>query len=115
LEKYVEADEFDYFFELPKLSKEMIIWKKGGTLEQAKENLLLAFDILNVISEKDFSIEIVKEKLMKLADEKGKGNLLWPLRVVLSGKEKSPDPFTLLFLLGKDESIKRIKAATDFI
>ena len=115
LEKYMSEGEFDYFFEQPQLLKEMIVWKKGGTQEQAKENLLLTLNVLNEISDEEFTLETLKEKLMKLAEEKGKGNVLWPLRVVLSGKEKSPDPFTLLFLLEKKESIKRIKIAIDFI
>ena len=115
LEKYVVEGEFDYFFEQPKLLKEMIVWKKGGTLEEAKANLSLVLDILNKISDKDFALEILKEKLMKFAEEKGKGNVLWPLRVALSGKEKSPDPFILLSILEKKESIKRVQSAVDFI
>ena len=115
IDKMVVDGDIQYFFEEPKISKEMIVWKKGGTLEQAKENLFLVSDILNKISDKDFSIEILKEKLMKLAEEKGKGNVLWPLRVALSGKEKSPDPFTLLSVLGKSESIKRVQKAVESI
>jgi glutamyl-tRNA synthetase len=115
IEKMIADGEIQYFFEQPELSKDMIVWKKGGTLPEAKENLSLVLDLLNNISTEDFSIDILKEKLMKLAEEKGKGNVLWPLRVVLSGKEKSPDPFTLLDVLGKDESIKRIKFAVSFI
>jgi len=115
IDKMVADGDVQYFFEQPKLSKEMIIWKKGGTLEQAKENLSLVSNILNEISDKDFIVEILKEKLMKFAEEKGKGNVLWPLRVALSGKEKSPDPFTLLDILGKASSLKRIQNAIDFI
>ena len=115
IDKMVVDGDIQYFFEQPKLSKEMIIWKKGGTLEQAKENLTLVVNILNEIAEDGFVLDFLKEKLMKIAEEKGKGNVLWPLRVALSGREKSPDPFTLLFLLGKVESIKRIKFAIDFI
>jgi len=115
LEKYVLEGEFDYFFKAPELIKEMIIWKKDGTLEQAKENLTFVIEILNEISERDYVLDIIKEKIMKLAEEKGRGNVLWPLRVVLSGKEKSPDPFTLLYILGKEESIKRVKVGMDFI
>ena len=48
---------------------------------------------------------------MKFAEEKGKGSVLWPLRFALSGKEKSPDPFTLLDILGIEESKNRIKEA----
>ncbi|MFA5652159.1 MAG: glutamate--tRNA ligase family protein [Candidatus Paceibacterota bacterium] len=113
IDKMLADGDIQYFFEEPKLSKEMIIWKKGGTLEQAKEYLSLSFDILNNISDKDFILDDLKEKLMPLAEEKGKGNVLWPLRVALSGREKSPDPFTLLFILGKAESLKRIQSAID--
>jgi glutamyl-tRNA synthetase len=115
IDKMVADGDIQYFFEQPELSKEMIIWKKGGTLEQAKENLSLVLDILKNASDKDFTLETIKEKLMSLAEEKGKGNVLWPLRVVLSGKEKSPDPFTLLSLLGKAESEKRVQNAINFI
>jgi glutamyl-tRNA synthetase len=115
IDKMVADGDIQYFFHTPKVSSDMIIWKKGGTLEQAKENLSLIAAIIKEISEKDFTLEILKDKLMKLAIEKGKGNVLWPLRVALSGKEKSPDPFTLLFLLGKDESIKRVEAVANSI
>ncbi len=103
--------DLEYFFESPKLVKEMIIWKKGGTDTEAKGNLSQVFNILSEVNEKDFTLENIKEKIMKLADEKGKGNVLWPLRVTLSGKEKSPDPFTLVSVLGKKESLERITSA----
>jgi hypothetical protein len=54
---------------------------------------------------------------MPLADaeeEKGKGGrgaVLWPLRYALSGKERSPDPFTLISILGPQESAQRIQDA----
>ena len=54
---------------------------------------------------------------MPLADaEEGKGKggrgaVLWPLRYALSGAERSPDPFTLISILGPEESISRIQRA----
>jgi glutamyl/glutaminyl-tRNA synthetase len=39
------------------------------------------------------------------------GNVLWPLRVALSGKEKSPEPFLLAHALGKKETLSRIAYA----
>jgi glutamyl-tRNA synthetase len=113
IDKMIAAGDIQYYFEQPKISSEMVVWKKGGTLEQAKENLLLVLNILSCISNSDFTLEILREKIFKLAEERGNGNVLWPLRVVLCGKEKSPDPFTLLFLIGKNESIKRIQSFVD--
>ena len=41
----------------------------------------------------------------------GRGAVLWPLRYALSGQERSPDPFSLIYILGKEESILRIEEA----
>jgi glutamyl/glutaminyl-tRNA synthetase len=46
--------------------------------------------------------------LWDYAEKEGRGNVLWPLRVALTGKEKSPDPFTMLSILGKKESLSRL-------
>ena len=35
--------------------------------------------------------------------------ILWPLRVALSGEEFSPGAFELAYILGRDESVKRIQ------
>ncbi len=63
------------------------------------------------------SVEAVKDTLMPLADAEetkgkgGRGAVLWPLRYALSGQERSPDPFTLITILGKGESRDRIRTA----
>ncbi|MHB8710507.1 MAG: glutamate--tRNA ligase [Minisyncoccota bacterium] len=62
-------------------------------------------------------VEEIKGTLMPLADaEEGKGKggrgaVLWPLRYALSGRERSPDPFTLISILGPDEAISRVRRA----
>jgi glutamyl-tRNA synthetase len=57
----------------------------------------------------------VKQAIWDYADERGRGEVLWPLRYCLSGKDRSPDPFTLFSVLGKEESIKRINSAIEKI
>lgn len=65
----------------------------------------------------DVSAEAVKEALMPLADAEetsgkgGRGAVLWPLRYALSGAERSPDPFTIISILGKKESLSRVRKA----
>lgn len=44
------------------------------------------------------------------AMKKKNGEILWPLRVALSLQAASPDVFDLLALLGKEESLRRIKS-----
>jgi glutamyl-tRNA synthetase len=62
------------------------------------------------------SADAVKEALMPFADANpkelgGRGAILWPLRYALSGLDRSPDPFTLIHILGKEESVLRIQTA----
>src|SRR3989344_4484019 len=86
----LEKGEFDYLFEKSKLDKEKICWKKQNP-KDAKENLEKILEILENSQISD---------IWELAEKEGKGEVLWPLRYVLSGKEKSPDPMTLLDILG---------------
>lgn len=104
----LEKTEFRFFIERPTLEKERILWKDDEAsvairhLSQVKE-LLMTMDIS--------SPESVKAGLMPYAEIEGKGNVLWPLRMSLSGQEKSVDPFTIIYVLGKDESVARIEEA----
>lgn len=115
LEKYVAEGEFDYFFLAPEPEKKMLIWKKDTDFEVPKNNLKRIKEEILKIPESDFTEEKLKSFLMPLAEERGKGSVLWPVRVALSGKEKSPDPFILLSILGPAESIARISKAIDII
>lgn len=115
LEKYIEEGEFDYFFKEPNLKREMLIWKKDTDFEIPKNNLSILRTHINNLSKEDFIKEKLEGELMPLAERLGKGSLLWPLRVALSGREKSPDPFSLLMILGKEESLKRIEMAIKLI
>lgn len=108
--RQMETDgEFGYFVEAPEIKKEMLVWKEDG-IEKAKDALAKAITAIeNFDDDKFASSDELKTELMPTAEEFGRGSFLWPLRVSLSGREKSPDPFTLLSLLGKTESLKRIQ------
>jgi len=110
IEKMLATGDIQYYFVAPEYPVETLVWKKGGTKEEARENLTLVLEILSK-AEEDLSSEKAKELLWGLAEKKGMGNVLWPTRVALSGKEKSPDPFTLINILGKSETIKRLESA----
>jgi glutamyl/glutaminyl-tRNA synthetase len=91
------------------LDKEKIVWK-AQSQEEAKENLKKVLEI--IVTETTSSIS---DEIMKLAEETGKGEVLWPLRYALSGREKSPDPFTLIDILGIKESKERIDKAIEIL
>lgn len=106
LDCYTSAPIFDKRNEESNIEK--IIWKKSNK-ESAIENLKEIKIILSL--NENLSIDEVWDKVYKLAEEKGKGDILWPLRYSLSGKEKSPDPKTLITILGIKESAARIDSA----
>lgn len=102
----IEAGEYDYFFEEPELKRELIIWKKSSEEKTIKvlENILKIF-------KKSNSKEIWIKEIKTLADKEGKGEVFWPLRYSLSGREKSPDPITIINTLSNQECADRIQKA----
>lgn len=61
----------------------------------------------------EHNVTVIEQKIKALIAEKGWGNgdTLWPLRVALSGQEKSPGPFELVAAYGKIRVISRIEDA----
>lgn len=103
--------EFAYYLEAPIYTEPAkIIWKKSDK-ESTLNHLNELKDIFEVALQNQESIEEVWKKIFTLAENKGKGDILWPLRYALSGVDKSPDPKTLIEILGLEESLKRIKQA----
>ena len=86
---------------------------RAGTVVEAMKGTLEAVKSLP----KGFSAEDVKECIMPLAEAEeaigkgGRGAVLSALRYALSGQERSPDPFTIIAILGIEESTRRIEAA----
>ncbi|MDB5260321.1 MAG: gltX [Candidatus Nomurabacteria bacterium] len=103
---HIESTEFRFFIDSPEVDIEKIIWK-DETKDQAAIHLE---EVKRLIESGDLSsVENVNKLIMPYAEVQGKGSVLWPLRYSLSGQEKSIDPFTLVYILGKEESIKRIE------
>ncbi len=110
-----EGGELSYFFTAPEYSEpEKIVWKKD-TREEAKKHVEKLLELLGAMDEKNFNAETVKEAVWGYAEEVGKGNVLWPLRYTLSGQDKSPDPFTLAEVLGKEETLSRLSAVSKIL
>ncbi len=88
----------------PELDVEKIAWKKS-TKEEALKHLAEVKKILDECSTPGV------EQIMEYAEREGKGNVLWPLRYALTGAEASPDPLTILEIIGKEKSLERIEKA----
>jgi glutamyl-tRNA synthetase len=103
-------DGVEIFLEKPEPDKKMLLWK-NETAENSAIILDKIIKLLSNLNPSDFSAENIKKSVWDFAEEKGRGNVLWPMRVALTGKEKSPDPFSVAAVIGKDETIKRLDAS----
>lgn len=111
------SGELACLFERPALDTAMLLAKEPAEHPLAKEGLTTLLASIETLEE-DVSAEEVKKRLMPLADSfgrEGRGATLWPLRYALSGRERSPDPFTLISVLGPSEAASRIRAALDIL
>lgn len=112
----VGEGDFVYFFKAPEVSKDMLFWKEEKDAEKTKERLGKVLELISNADESKFAdADTTKTLIWDYANTEGRGQVLWPTRVALSGREKSSDPFTLLSLLGKEESISRIKKAIEVL
>jgi len=123
LKKLSEIGDLTKFFFLDKLEyePELLIWNppasampkalRAGkmTSKQVKNNLEILQGKLSKMTK--FDQKTLRRVLMPLAKEYGVGELLWPLRVALSGQKASPGPFEIMEVLGKEKTLKRIKEA----
>ena len=116
VEKLFAEGDFVYFFTQPEYAKETLYWKDEQDSEKTKDRLSQVLKLIEVGSDESFKdAETVKMLIWDYANEEGRGQVLWPTRVALSGREKSPDPFTLLSILGKQESMSRIRKAIEIL
>ena len=116
LKKLSEIGELvDYLFKAKEYPKELLSWKKSSLDEvriQLDNTAKLLFDIKGLLNKNSWHQNNISSELMKEADRVGDtGLVLSPLRVALSGKKASAGPFEIAEVLGKEETIKRIKVA----
>lgn len=111
LEKFDQVGENNQFFFSDKIeiSPDDLRWKDSSD-DDTKNNLQKAVEVLESISEEEWILENIEKKMLDTAGDK-RGDLLFPLRAALTGQKKSPSPFEVAWVLGKNESTKRIRSA----
>lgn len=115
LKPLFDAGEFDYFFADPEYAPSALVWKGQGSAADAKSCLKEVRKLLEKIPESGFNKETVKAAIWPYAEKAGRGEVLWPLRVALSGRDKSPDPFTLSEVLGREATLRRLAGAVNLL
>ena len=108
-------DLIDFFEAVPEYDISMYTHKKMKTNPEISLEVLEK--ILPVLeNQEDYTNDALYELLCSFAKENGykNGQILWPIRTALSGKQMTPAGATeILETLGKDESLVRIKAAVE--
>jgi len=111
-----EFSEFSqYFFKEPEYEKEILIFKKSDPTK-TKKGLFASAESIEKASEKVLSsVDELNKLLSDVVRESGleNGDVFWPIRVALSGLSASPSPAELIWVLGKEKSLKRIKRVID--
>ncbi len=94
---------------------ELLNWKQMPKQELIN-SLKKSHEIMESISEIDFNKSNLEKVILPEAEKMpNRGNLLWPLRVALTGKKNSAGPMDIAEVLGKKESQKRIEKAIKLI
>ncbi len=112
LNKLSDLDDYAFLWQKPDYSPELLKWK-NCTMADVKQSLQASRQI---IVNHDFKNMDAKDALRLMLDDAGKrlnnrGLIYWPLRVALSGRDKSPDPVEIAFIIDKTETLSRIDAA----
>ena len=113
--KKTKEEELSFFFNEPEYAKEMLLWKNEPSFEKTKKHLEEVVKLLSGLGENEFSSAKIKETIWNYAEKEGRGNVLWPTRVALTGLDKSPDPFAVAGVLGKNKTIQRLNYAIEKI
>ncbi len=102
-----------FFFVAPNFYDEKASKKalKEGTVELMQK-------VINIVSvTREFTVQNLQSKLKGWITENniGFGKVMMPLRLALVGALQGPDVFEIMFLIGKNETIKRIDALVESI
>ncbi|GFI01333.1 MAG: glutamate--tRNA ligase [Lachnospiraceae bacterium] len=107
----------DFLQELPEYDPSMYEHKKMKTNRESSLEVLR--DVLPLLEEQeDYSNDALYQLLISYVEGKGckNGYVLWPVRTAVSGKQMTPAGATeIMELLGKEESIARIKKGIELL
>ncbi len=113
--EYIRTGEFA-FMEAEIFYDPLLLLQGAKTdVEAVKKHLEALINLIKSVPDKDYTSEKIKEVVFPYATETGRAAVLWPMRIALSGREKSPDPFTLAGLLQKEKTLERIEKAAQML
>ncbi len=109
LTSFLSAEQLEYEAEL--------LLPKGLDKTQCKTQLQTALKIAEPIGDKDWNENHLRQIYIDYCEHNNikKGDLLWPLRVAVTGLKNSPDVFAVMDILGKPKASQRIQMAINML
>lgn len=108
-------ESVDFLVNLPDYDISIYTHKKMKTNEtNSLDNLKAVLPVLEKVE--NWNNDTIYESLMNLAGQLGvkSGQILWPVRIALSGKSVTPGGATeIAEILGKDEALRRIRIGVE--
>ncbi|MBI2439654.1 MAG: glutamate--tRNA ligase [Candidatus Moranbacteria bacterium] len=116
------GEQNEFFFVEPHYETSLLHWK-GNTPQMTMEAIEKALALFETLSDIEWDKRDTLERiLLETAGDyaqslggieagRGRGDFLWPLRVALTGAQKSPSPSDCAFVLGKTMVLKRLQIA----
>ena len=102
---------------MPEFDAELFVNKRNKvTVEKSIEILTPAVEMLENIAENDWNFEYLNGKVSDFTTSTGLkvGTVMWALRIAISGQKVTPGGVTeILYLLGKEKSLQRMKESLD--
>ncbi len=110
---FSEAPEMlGFFYDAPTVSLNLLAnSKQKVTKDDLPKIVSLLMSTLSPIAETDWTREKIAEVLEAAIPASGfqKGQILWPLRAALTGREYSPGAYEVAAVLGREETLERLK------
>lgn len=106
-----ETEELiSFFYKKPEYKAELLVARRSD-IDRTREALKAAEKTIENI--KNVTVDESEVALRRACQESDikPGDMLWSVRVALSGKDASPGVFELIEVLGKEESLQRVRAA----
>ncbi len=99
-----------FFFAEPSYEAALLNWKDNSD-EATKDALSKAHTIFEELTDIEWEKRDILERILLEAAGDKRGDFLWPLRVALTGAERSPSPSDCAWVLGRKKSLARLKKA----
>lgn len=115
LSEISEAVRF-YFEPALTYDKSLLLWKKGKA-EDLVPILNEVHQTLSALADQDWQPVSIQSALQSLVEKSGRGvgDVFWPLRVAITGRERSPSPQDVAAILGKQVTLDRVKSAVELV